>query len=72
MILVVDYNLRDIRFQVFKKRHKKLCTPLFIKYPEEIREDKDLKKCISDIVGKNKADPSSMIESIRLAAHLSK
>ena len=25
-----------------------------------------------DIVGKNKADPSSMIESIRLAAHLSK
>ena len=54
MILVVDYNLRDIRFQVFKKRHKKLCTSLFIKYPEEIRDDKDLKRCVSDIVGKNK------------------
>lgn len=54
MVLVIDYNLKELRIWAFREKQGSAPTSIFIKDIEEVRDDEALKKCIRAITGKNK------------------
>jgi acetate kinase len=56
MILVVDYNPKNMRIWSFKEEHNKLSSSVFVKDTDEVRDDKALKDYIYTITGKRRVE----------------
>ncbi|MCK9430635.1 MAG: hypothetical protein M0R17_11605 [Candidatus Omnitrophica bacterium] len=53
MILVIDYNLKELKIWSFKEDGEKSPDSFLIKDVEEIRDNESLKRCIRGIAGKD-------------------
>jgi acetate kinase len=54
MILVIDYNLKELKIWSFKESKKGLLSSFFIKDAEEAKDNDSLKRCIRSIAGKDR------------------
>lgn len=54
MILVIDTNLKEVKFRVFKEKESGVTSSIFVKDAEEIRTSKTLKTDILRLVGRGK------------------
>jgi acetate kinase len=54
MVLVIDYDLKELRLWVSRAKEANGISPIFIKNMEEVKDDKALRKYILSIAGKDK------------------
>ena len=54
MVLVIDYNLKELKIRAFKKKQGEGPALLYIKNFEEVKDHGSLRRCILEIAGRDK------------------